>query len=392
MKILLVIPYFYPAQAYGGPICTVYELSKELLKKGHEIFVLTTDAYSNKKRIDLDDSIKNVDGIKVFYVKNLSNYLAYHHRIFFPYNSDRILKKYIHNFDIIHMHKYLTYQNMITYKYCKENKIPYILQPRGVFPNIMKNKVSQKLFDKLIGMKILNDCNKIIALTYSEKNHLISRGIDKDKIIVIPNGINLSNYNKLPEKGEFRNKYSIENYERIILFVGRINKIKGLDFLVKTFANLSEEIGKIKLVIVGPDDGFLSVLKRQVKKLKIGDKVLFTGPIYGQDKLQAYVDADVFVLPSIYESFGTVVLEAMACGIPALFTNKCGIADFIDKKVGYEVKYGTNQLKESIYDILINDRLQRKLGEECKKFVHQQFDLRRISSDTEKVYLSLTEK
>ncbi|GAJ22860.1 unnamed protein product, partial [marine sediment metagenome] len=162
--------------------------------------------------------------------------------------------------------------------------------------------------------------------------------------------------------------------QRIILFLGRIHKIKGLDLLAKAFADLPKPLDNIKLVIVGPDDGYLSSLKKLVTDLGINDKVLFTGPLYGQEKLKAYVDADVYVLPSFYEIFGITVLEALACGTPVIVTNRCGIADAINGQAGLVVPYDKEQLQHALLHLLGDDKMRSQFSEKGKSLVREKFN------------------
>jgi len=107
-----------------------------------------------------------------------------------------------------------------------------------------------------------------------------------------------------------------------VLYLGRIRRIKGVDILVKAFANIIEKLKDVRLVVVGPDDGYLGELVALINALKMEDNVLITCPLYGRDKLEAYVDAKVYVLPSRYETFPMSLLEAYACAKP-WFAQKC---------------------------------------------------------------------
>ena len=207
--------------------------------------------------------------------------------------------------------------------------VPYIVQAHGSVMPFYQKTWLKKLFDKLWGNNILKDASKVIALTETELEQYKKMGVREDKIEIIPNGINLSNYQNLPEKGEFKKKYGIDEDEKIILYLGRINKIKGIDMLIEAFSDISNDLKKIKLVIVGPDDGFLKYLKEMSIDLELSDRVLFTGPLYKENKLEAYRDAYVYVLPSVYEAFPNTVIESCACRTPVIITESCGISDII---------------------------------------------------------------
>jgi glycosyltransferase involved in cell wall biosynthesis len=219
-----------------------------------------------------------------------------------------------------------------------------------------------------------------------EAEQYSDRGIDKHKIEVVPNGIDLSEFENLPNRGEFKRKYGLESDQRIIFYLGRIHKIKGLDLLVKAFADLPQPLDDVKLVIVGPNDGYLPSLKKLVAHLEISKKVFFTGPLYGQEKLSAFVDADVYVLPSAYEIFGIAVLEALACGTPVIVTDRCGIADVIDNQVGLVVPYDKEQLSNAILRLLGDDKMQQQFGERGKLLVRERFNWEKIAEQMENVY------
>ena len=119
-------------------------------------------------------------------------------------------------------------------------------------------------------------------------------------------------------------------------------------------------------MIVGPDDGYLSFLKKLTISLKIEDKVLLTGYISKEDKLSAYVDADVFVTPSFY-GFPLTFLEAMSYGVPIITTNKGDFIEGIDNEIGYVVQYDEKELKNALFKILTDDTLRKRLKENAKR-------------------------
>ena len=374
MKILQVNHYFSPLHG-GGSINSVYNLSKHLAKRGHEVTLFTTD-------FELDEEyIKSLDGVRIVPFQCIANIGM---MLISPEMKGQ-LKKEIRNFDVVHMHVFRSYQNIVTHHYAKKYEIPYILQARGsVLPFFQKQKL-KNIFDLFFGYKILRDASKVIALTKTEVEQYKKMGVDKDKIEIIPNGIDLSEYENLPEKGEFRRKYLIRDDEKIILCLGRIHKIKGVDLLVRAFADLVKEMDGVWLVIAGPDDGFLSTIKKQIKNLKIGDKILFTGTLYGRDKLKAYLDADVYVLPSVYDTFPNTVLEAWACGTSVIVTDRCGIADIVEK-VGYVVEYDKAQLRDAIFRVLSDEGLRKRFAEDGKRLVREEFGWDKVVKKVEKLY------
>ena len=386
MKILQVTSFFKPSWESGGPARNSYEISKKLVERGHEVTVYTTDGYKWRLNVEKNKPV-DVDGIKTYYFRNLSGYLA-RERVFpTPYYAPIVARKEIMNFDVIHIHEGNTL-GVVVHHYAKKYGVPYILQAHGNLAHKMSRERSAVggIWDALFGYRTLRDASKVIALNRTEAEQYKKMGVDEDKIAIVPNGINLFEYDNLPKRGEFRKKYSIRGDRKIVLFLGRLNKSKGIDLLVKAFADVSEELSEVKLVIVGPDDGFLSALKRQIEDLKISDKILFTGPLSERGKLGAYVDADVFVNPRADEIFGIVFLEACACGTPVICSSGCGIADEIDGKTGFAVRYNRDQLKDAIFKILSDEGLRRRFEEEGGKLVKEKFSWDEIILDVERTY------
>ena len=386
MKILQVIPYFYPAWTYGGPVRIAYELSKRLVERGHDVTVYTTDALDKSSRLRSGGKTLDIDGIKVYYFKNLSNNLAFNHHLFISPGMILPMRGKCQNFDILHLHDFRGFQSLVAHHYAKKHGLPYVLQAHGEIPRIAQKQMLKKMFDLFIGYKILRDASKVIAVTKTEAEQYESMSVSEDKIEIIPNGIDLSEFENLPKRGEFRGKNSLNDSQKIILYLGRLNKIKGLDLLARAFAGLSRDLDNARLVVVGPDDGYLSTLGKIIEELKIKDKVLFTGPLYGKDRLGAYVDADVYVLSSIYEIFGVTVLEAYACGTPVIVTDRCGIAEWVGNNAGYVVQHDQEQLQHALLHILGDIKMRREFGEKGKLLVRERFNWEKIADQVENLY------
>ena len=385
MKILQSHQYFYPARHRGGVLRSVYDLSKQLVEQGHEVTVWTTDVFDKKSRIRVDSNPVFVDGIKVFYFRGVPNGLLPKYLLTLSREMLHEIRREISRFDIAHLHGFRSVQNILLYPYLKRNGIPYVEQAHGSLPKIGKRGLKW-LYDLFWGRKLLQDASKVIALTETEAEQYLDAGVNKDKIEIVPNAIDLSQFEDLPAKGEFRRKYSLGAKEKVTLSLGRIHKIKGLDLLARTFARISPELNNVKLVIVGPDSGYLSELTRVISQLRIGDRVLFTGPLYDRDKLEAYVDADVFVLPSVYEASPHTVLEACACGTPVIMTDRCGIAEIFDGQAGFVVPYDEEQLGDALMHMLTDEPARQQFGGNGRLLVQQRFDLPRIVEQTENIY------
>ena len=216
--------------------------------------------------------------------------------------------------------------------------------------------------------------------------------MDENSVLHIPNGIDLQEYEILPKNGKFRKKNKISNETRIVLYLGRIHERKGIELLIEAFEDLINEkkFSNILLVIAGPDVGYMGNLKKIVKLKKLHHQVLFPGTLHGTDKLETYVDADVFVLPSKnrYESFGNTVLESCACGTPVVVTNKCGVSEWLTIDVGYVIDYNEQQMVVALENILNDEKKIDKFRSNCQKLAHM-YDWNDISSRFENIYEEL---
>lgn len=376
MKILQVTPFFSPV--HGGSAEVPYQLSKELAKRGHAVAVYTSDYKLSSEYISPIPEIE---------VRSFKTWMDWA-KFFITPGMVVQVKKAIKNFNVVHMHNYYTFQNVIVHHYVKNHDIPYVLQAHGSVATYFERGSLKKIFDAIWGYAILRDASKLIAATPTEAERYKNMGIIEDKIEIVPYGIDLAEFENLPQRGQFRKKYGLDDAQKVVLYLARIHKIKGPDLLAKAFAELSKDLGDAKLVITGPDDGYLAALKELIRELKIEEEVMFTGPLYGREKLQAYVDADVYVLPSVYETFPVSVLEACACGTPVIVTDRCGIANIVDGQLGFAVPYDKDQLTNAILHMLTDDKLRREFGEKGKLLVRQKFNWEKIAELMENVYLS----
>jgi glycosyltransferase involved in cell wall biosynthesis len=379
MKTLQMIPAFYPALAYGGTVNVAYNISKELAKRGHEVTVYTSDTLDKDSR--QKENFAVINDIKVYYFKNISNRLAWAR---FVLNTGVIsaLRKNINDFDIIHLHGFRNFQNIFCYYYAKKHNIPYVMQAHGDLPYANQKVLIKKAIDSIIGYRLLHDASKVIALNKTEADQYKKMGVSENKIEIVSNGIDLLEYKCLPEKGHFRNKHHIHNNEKIILYLGRIHKTKGIDMLVEAYSDLVKDLKESRLVIVGPDDGHLSELKKQTDELGIEDKVLFTGPLFNRDKLTAYVDADVFVTPK-FSGLPVTFIEACACGLPIITTTEGDDIDWINDNVGFVVEYDKCSIYQAVLKILQDEKLWNDFSNNGKNLALQELNWDKIVTKME---------
>ena len=385
MRILHIIPYFYPAWAYGGTCRAAWELARALVRKQQQVVVYTTDALDAHARAKLP--LEVVDGVEIHRVRNLSNYLAWR-RAFLPLGFGRQLRAALSHVDVAHLHEFRSYQNSVALSLMEKLGVPFVLTAQGGLPRIMGRHSLKVLYDQMVGKRILRNAARLHALNEMEREQFIKLGVEPERVAILPNGVDLEQYRSLPPVNGFRARFGIPEGVPIVLFLARVNKIKGVDFLVSSFDLLRRVSPQAVLVIVGPDDGYLTEVKRQVQTLGISSQVRFTGYLDGDDKLQAYQSASVYVLPSAYEMFAITLLESLACGTPIIATDRCGLADFVRQNdLGSIVNYGdVGGLQNEITRILSRPQdVQRRAGY-GRQYVLDNFGWDSIAENWLKVY------
>jgi glycosyltransferase involved in cell wall biosynthesis len=180
--------------------------------------------------------------------------------------------------------------------------------------------------------------------------------------------------NKFPERGVFRTKFGLKSEDKVILSLGRLNWKKGFDTLIPAFAEIHKNIPNTKLVIVGGDEnGYKKEIELLIAEYlpaqagQLQNSVIFTGELKGEEKLSAYQDADLFVLPSYAENFAMTVLEAAQCGLPSVVTPAVGLAGEISKfEAGLVVEKDSVKFAEAIIGVLQDGNRRLEMGGRAK--------------------------
>jgi len=388
LKILQVVPFFSPAYMFGGPVAVSYQLSRELARREHEVVVYSSDAKDLTTRLNIE-SPSMLDDIKVYYFKNISMKLVEGLKLFITPGLFSKVKNELKEFNIIHLHEYSTFQNIIVAHYANKYGIPYVLQAHGSLSSVGAHQKLKLIYNKFFGYKLLRNASKVIALSQTEAQQYRNAGVPDDKIIIIPNGIDLSEYAELPSKGIFKKNHGLDKKEKIILYLGRIHQTKGLDLLADTFQVVSKDISNVKLVIIGPDDGYLATFSKRISDLGIQEKVLLTGFVEKKEKLEALIDSNVFVTPS-YDGFPVTFLEACLTGCPIVTTSN--ELEWINENVGFVTSPNTSDLSRAIYKIISDDELHDFFSKKCREIVELKFSLDIVVSKLEQVYREVVEE
>jgi glycosyltransferase involved in cell wall biosynthesis len=288
------------------------------------------------------------------------------------------LKKELKNFDVVHMHVYRTFQNIMLYFFCKIYNVPYIMDAHGSVPFFVKKIYLKKIYDFFIGKKILKDAKYLIAETQVGVDEYLSLlpNLDKSKIKIISPPFDTDEFEEVFEKNKFRNEQLIDHGTKIITFLGRIHYIKGVDFLIDGFADFLKKKEKKEnylLCLIGSDDGYLDEVKKLIKKHNIDKYVKIVGFLSGSAKNHALFDSDIVVQLSRQEQGAWAPIEAVLCGTPIIVTSGTGSGEDVKRlNAGALVNFGdTKKFSETVDDIFNNYELWTAKTLKAKNYIIQ---------------------
>lgn len=388
MKILHVAHFFYPCLSAGGVVNASYQIAR-MQARDNSVKVISSDACKERLKFEESRYDVDIDGIKVDYFKNISNRFKLATMLDTPLGAIFRIKNQIRDFDVVHVHEHRQTLSIIACYFARRYGIPYVVQAHGSVLPFFQKEGLKNIFDKVFGFKILHGASKVFALTEVEKEQYLKMGVEEDRIEIVPLGINIEEYSDLPEEGIFREKFNISKDDKLIIFIGRVHEIKGLDLLIDAFKELADSESDVKLAIVGPDDGYMDALNLRIAECDLSDKVIVTGPLYKREKQEALVDCDLFVMPSKYESFTTSGLEAMACGKPLVLTKNNHIHDWVDGSVGLACDDDKMSLKDAMAEVLFDEELSKKFGMNGRRLIQEKYNWDMINEQILNIYESI---
>jgi glycosyltransferase involved in cell wall biosynthesis len=377
MRILNVTQSYAPFFEFGGPPVKVKALAEGMVKRGHEVGVLTADWGLDARLKELPEEAaaevspfgrkRVVNGVMAVY---LPNWLHYRAASWNP-ALGRYLRARLNDFNVVHIYGLYDLLGPRVARECRRRKIPYLVEPIGMFVPIVRNVWMKGVYHRLWGRGMLEGAAAIVATAEQEREELLAGGLAKDKIVLRRNGLEVPT--QFPEAGSFREVLKIGTQQRLILFLGRLSQKKSPDLLLKAFAGLrerSQEAQTTHLAFVGPDEsGMKARLQEMAAQLGVSSLVHFYPPVEGDAKWAAYRDADVFVLPSQNENFGNTAAEAVGAETPVIVTEQCGIAPLLKDTAGLVVRHNELELAEALARLLDSQELRSRLKQGCTQVV-----------------------
>jgi glycosyltransferase involved in cell wall biosynthesis len=248
----------------------------------------------------------------------------------------------------------------------------------------------RKVYDAHIANWVFEQADAILFNTHAELASMAHHIDDMDKARVIPNGLHTEHYEDLPDPSPFREARGIAG--PMVLYLGRLAVNKRMELVIDSMPSMLEVVPDLKLVIAGPDDGVGEEWKARARELELGDHVRFEGFLSEEDKLAAFTAADVFVLPSEWEAYGLVLMEAQACGTPCVVADRGGPREVIAPgETGLVVPFGDEERwREALLDLLTDDGRRERMGRSARERAMSVFRWSGIIDQVEQVYRDVT--
>jgi glycosyltransferase involved in cell wall biosynthesis len=347
----------------GGPSFAVASIARELKSCGVRVDIATTGAQREQK-VDTND-------LRVFSFARQTR--AY--KISIGLRS--WLARNARNYDLIHIHALFSYSSHIAASCARRNRVPYIIRPLGVLNSwgmLNRRRTLKQVSFKLIENRILSGAAAVHYTSQQEKAEAARLGVTTPSY-VIPLGFDFSEFRALPTPERFFERFPFARGRDVVLFLSRLDPKKGLDVLLRAFADARRLRPTMLLAIAGDGDPhFVKALRELADELRIAQDVVWTGFLSGEEKLAALSAARVFALPSSSENFGIALAEALAAGLPCVLSDQIGIADDVTHyNAGLVCPADVRQLTTELIRLLDDASLRRTLGANAKRLVADKY-------------------
>lgn len=358
MNILHICCNFDPITG-GGEAERTLQMSKALIASGVNCKILTIDTGLSKHR-------KSLLGLgAIIALPCVSK------RFYIPWVTLNTIKQLVSEADVIHLIGHWNLLNALVYWVVRSSKKPYVVCPAGAASIFGRSKLLKQIYNRIVGISIFKNADACIAVTEQEVVHLLLAGASSGRVSVIQNAIAVSDFVD-GNTDAFRKKFKLGD-RRFILFVGRLNEIKGPDLLLEAFHQLNDLLPDVDLLFVGPDGGMLNALEASVQQANLTGRVHFIGYLGGSDKTAAYQAAEILVIPSRLEAMSIVALEAGICGTPVLLTDQCGFGQLSEVGGGWVVRATAAGLAQGITNVFNNPESRDLAAIIIKSYIAEQY-------------------
>jgi glycosyltransferase involved in cell wall biosynthesis len=388
MRILYAVHGYKPAVRIGGPAVSVPALAERLVRRGHDVTVVTSDRdLGERLDVPLEQEV-DVEGVRVWYfpaASVLSRWLPPSHRprepggFLYAPSMAEALQRIVPSVDLVHTHLPFIYPTYAAAKAARVAHKPLVYHQRGVLNprRLGFKRLKKRIYLELIEKPILRQATLLLALTESEAASYRQLGAEQP-CWTVPNGVDLPS-EQFDVRSRARAVWALPEAAPVVLFLGRLHSLKGTRELLGAFREVHRVSPDARLVMAGPDEeGELSALRSLSAAFGLGDAVLFPGLVRGEQKALLLARADVFCLPSVAEGFSMAVLEAMAARTAVLLTPGCGFPEVVAAGAGRIVEDTGEGLQRALVEMLADPATLARMAEAGRALVERDYSWDRI--------------
>jgi glycosyltransferase involved in cell wall biosynthesis len=369
VRLLHVVPTYLPARRYGGPIVAVHGLCKALALRGHDVHLMTTNVDGpGTSDVPLGTPV-DLDGVKVRYFPSPFP------RLYWSPEMGKALAADMGLYHVVHIHSVFLWPTLAAARNAARRGVPYVLAPRGMLvPELIrrKSRLLKMAWLRLFERRNLARAAAIHFTSQREWDDAQATGMPLPSPFVIPNGTDL------PALLE------VQREDDLIVSIGRINWKKGLHRLIEAAALLPGT----RLVIAGNDEEDLVPRLRALARSRgVEERVTFAGPLDARERNDLLARATLFVLPSLSENFGNVILESLAMETPVVVTPEVGLAsEVVQADAGLVAEGEPRRLAEAIDSLLRDPRRRAAMGSHGRQAVEERFTWPQVAQQMEAEY------
>jgi|ERR1700730_256291 len=366
MRLLHVLPTRVPE--YGGPVRVAEALIAQINSRGHDARIFPS-APETGSQVGSWGYWPGVRGI-----------------------AD--LAREVGTADLVHIHGLWTVPSTAAAMLSRARKVPYVITPHGMLDRwCLRNSRWRKIaFATMLERRNLNGAAALHFFSEGERAESLEFGLSAPSFI-LPNGVDTVAFSNLPRREELWKRYPQTRDKIVVLFLGRIHPIKGLDMLIPAFARARALVTHLHLIISGPDEGgYRSRIEALVAREALVNHTTFTGPVRGEEKRVLLGGVDIFALPSRHESDSVAVKEALAAGLPVLITSACHFPEVVTEEAGLIVSPETPTIAQGLARLASDSKVRRKFSENGQNLVRVRYEWRNIGERLLEAYGRIVEE
>jgi glycosyltransferase involved in cell wall biosynthesis len=400
MKILLVS---HILGGFAGDSGQMWHTANGLINAGHEVDIFTTDgnpwfydkskkdSYEKirKKLLEAKGNVVKIKNVNVYTVSCTSPKLGMYSK-----NTARFAKENIKKYDIVYAIHWYNHPVMTFAKIAHEKKVPFILAAYGSLqdPARSLNSRGKKILDFVYTKNMIKNTPGFHSVGELETEQYIKLGISKEKIHHVDHGLVLEDFIIKNRTDIFERIKINPKKDRYIIFVGRIDKKKGVDILINSFVEIEKNFDDVSLVIVGTGlPSYETELKELVSKLSL-KKVIFTGFVSENEKLELLESATSFITISHSDVHTIAAQEAMAMGVPIILSKASDWPEIDEYNVGVTIDIDVKSVEDAIKNMLSQNTNLKELSKNAKNLIKEKFLIDSLIPKYEKMFCTVIEQ